>query len=690
MAGPLDDLLTEVGGRGLRPLQFGNYTLDRPASGTGPLDSLLTEVGGRREAQASAGPSSPRPITMEDLTRSFIGQGAMYGAGDEAEAAARTAYEKYAAGDSRPLDEIYDDELKTARGKVKGFQEEHPIASTVSELGGAIAPALLTRGRSAPGSITRATGRAATVGGAGGAAYGFNTGEGEQNRVTQALTGGAFGLATGAVFAPIVEGVKMAARPIATAFRSAFRPTDEAARRVAGSIRTDRVRGGQALTDEQIAQARANGQPITNLERGGESTRGLARAAADTSSEARDTLNRTINARIEEQGDRVTRKVRALVGSTDSSETRDALRQAARRENQPAYARAYAAGDYPLASDELNRLAGSQIISTAIRRVIQGRGRDRAIADGAGAFNPPFRITEDGRIERVAGIGHNSMPAYPNLQFWDYVKREADQLAKTHGDAADFHIVSQLRDEIDRLTTNPKTGISAYQQARRGAKAYFDADDALKAGENFINKSVDWREAQRAFNAMTPSEKKLFGEGFASALVKTVEKTRDRANVVNRIFGSKDARNRIRIALGPEKAKELEAFLRIEAGIDLARNAVQGNSKTARFFFEALGLGVGANVLSGDANITDPQGLIIGAMLAGGRRGIKRASGRANQAVNKRVAEMLTSDDPNVFMQGIRLVARTPKYMRRLRDIGAILGIGAGQQGAGLLGGEGE
>lgn len=47
---------------------------------------------------------------------------------------------------------------------------------------------------------------------------------------------------------------------------------------------------------------------------------------------------------------------------------------------------------------------------------------------------------------------------------------------------------------------------------------------------------------------MNPAEKQLFAEGFADSLIKTVEQTRDRANVVNSIFSSKDIRKRIRFA----------------------------------------------------------------------------------------------------------------------------------------------
>ncbi len=49
----------------------------------------------------------------------------------------------------------------------------------------------------------------------------------------------------------------------------------------------------------------------------------------------------------------------------------------------------------------------------------------------------------------------------------------------------------------------------------------------------------------------------------------------------------------IQIALGPQRATELESMLRVENVMNMARGAVQGNSTTARQLFE-MGLAGGA------------------------------------------------------------------------------------------------
>lgn len=180
---------------------------------------------------------------------------------------------------------------------------------------------------------------------------------------------------------------------------------------------------------QAIAGGVQRGQPVANIDLGGERTRSLARTAADLSPEARGALNQVIDDRFETQSDRIGGFLRSLVPGSDRGATREALQTEAQRLNRPAYANLYRQGDRPVVSDELNRLAGSQIISTAIKRVVEGRGRDRAIAQGFGAFNPPFRVTQDGRIEKLVNP-RTGVPGYPNIQFWDYVKREADSLAQ--------------------------------------------------------------------------------------------------------------------------------------------------------------------------------------------------------------------------------------------------------------------
>lgn len=593
-----------------------------------------------------------------------LGQGLTVGFGDEGEAFLR----------SQIYGTSYDDELAETRKKVKSFQELHPTEAASLELAGAALPILATGGGAAPATIGGAVGRGALTGAAYGGLYGFGTGEGLEDRAKGSATGAVVGGTVGAAAPLAVAGGTAAVRPAMRFVRGAYNPEAEAGRRVAQSIQRDQQAGGVALNPADDIY----GQPTTNIERGGETTRALARTAANASPEARATLDRTINTRFEGQGDRVTHFVRGLVGGTNAAATREGLQTAAQRANRPAYARAYQAGNRGIWSPELERLAGSPDVLGAMQAAAI-TGKSRAINEGFGAFNPGVRVTPDGRV--LFQRGPKGVPTYPNLQYWDYVKRELDGAANRASRAGDREAASRLRGQANLLRDELDRHVPAYAQARAGAAAYFGAQDALEAGENFLSRRVDWREAIRNVNNMNPAERQLFREGFTDSLIRKVEATRDRSNVVNQIFGSHDARTRMRIALGPQRTAELEAYLRVEAAMDLARTAVQGNSTTARQLVEMGIVGFGSNLLTGEPY--SARGLVVGLLYGAARRGGRAITSGVDARVAGRVADMLVSNDPAVYQQGIRIIARNPAAMRRLRDIGAIGGAGAAQQATG-------
>lgn len=87
----------------------------------------------------------------------------------------------------------YDAALAARREPQKQFEEQHPIASTVAELGGSVVPALAT------GNPSTMLGKIGLGGGLG-AAYGFGKSEGgAEQRAKGAALGGAFGAGTAGI-----------------------------------------------------------------------------------------------------------------------------------------------------------------------------------------------------------------------------------------------------------------------------------------------------------------------------------------------------------------------------------------------------------------------------------------------------------------------------------------------------------
>jgi hypothetical protein len=583
---------------------------------------------------------------------------------------------QYFGGDAEAK-KRYDEATARERGLNTAAEEQHPVASTVGGIGGALALPLGIGANAAtlPGRMAAGAG----VGAGLGAASGAGEGSGALDRTSRAITGagigGALGGAAPAAIEGVVRGARAMATPVANAVRGVRDVDSEAARRVVGALQRDQALDPQAarrLNPNEFAASVQSGGPANIMDLGGETTRALARSAANTSPEGRAVLNRGINDRFEGQTDRVTGWLRNAFHFPNADAQREALQQTARTVNRARYAQAYRDGDRAIISPELERLLGSPAVVQAVRRASTSGG-DRAITQGFGAFNPGVTIENDVvRFNR----GPTGAPTYPNLAFWDSTKRELDDAANAAARAGRNGEAGVLTDLARTLRGELDAQVPAYANARAGAAHFFGAQDALEAGQNFVARNMRTPDARRALSQMSPTERQLFQDGFVSRYIETLNQTGDRRSILNKIAESPAAREKLNVALGRERAEELEAGLRVEGIMDLARNAVQGNSTTARQLAE-LGLaggtytvGTGGNVLS-----PSPSALFNAALVYGAARG----KGVINERLSRRVAEMLASNDPQILLRGIRTVTRNQNLFNSLR---------AADRGLARLGGE--
>src|SRR5262249_16023687 len=172
---------------------------------------------------------------------------------------------------------------------------------------------------------------------------------------------------------------------------------------------------------------------------------------------------------------------------------------------------------------------------------------------------------------------------------------------------------------------------------------------------------MDNRAAQRALQQMSPQERRLFQDGFVSRYVDMLREIPNRRDVLNRIANSPAALERLHMALGPQRANQLEAMVRVGGGIDNAGGAVQGNSTTARQLME-LGLAGGAgSVLSGSNPLTDPSAALNAALVYGALRGGRGALAHVDERVARQVARLLTSNDPTALRNGMNLMGSHPR-----------------------------
>ena len=555
-------------------------------------------------------------------------------------------------------------------------EEEYPLTTLAGNVAGGLS---LPMGGAAQGATLPARmARSGTLGLGYGAAYGAGAGEDASSRLTGAAASGAIGGVLGGLAPAAIEGASGLAGLARDKFGRVLGPVigeggreAEAERRLALHLRRDyETQGGKfGLTPEEAAIAEQGHQPLAVVDLGGESTRALARSAANTSPMARQIMHDFFEPRFESQGVRAAEFLKTLVPTRgNAAETSEAIRRAGTNMNNQLYtaSRQEFANGIPWTT-ELAEVAMTPAVTDAMRaasRSIQNRV-------GSGASQPAI-VGADNRL---------------TLEAWDIVKRNLDGRIGEARNSGNKTLVNELMgvrralvNQLDQATINPETGISSYQVARGAAAEVFGALDAVEAGQKFVNKTMPIHEARRAVAKMSPEEQTAFAEGYVSELANKFHELGYRRSILVPYLNSPAALQRAEIALGPEGAKQLQTFFRVEAVMDRFRQAITGNSKTAQYLAElglASGSGLGYGATTGDFS---PTGLLTGALLFKGlKEGAKYSINKADNKIAIRVAEMLTSNDPEIFRKGILTLSQQPRLADNLRRAEAHLGPAAVQ-----------
>jgi hypothetical protein len=549
--------------------------------------------------------------------------------------------------------ERYQHALNIQEGKDKSFAEAHPIADAVAEIGGGVASTGVAAGTQTgakllglTGSLPQMIGRGAASGAVIDAADAAVRGE---NPLTAGGVGGAISAVSplaGRAFNAVVG------KPVANTIRGILNPSEEAERRVASSLDRDIRNGQQGLTAQQFSDAQQSGQPVKLMDIGGETTRALARSAANTSPEGRAELSRTIDQRFESQAPRLAEWLTHTFHFPNAEAQQEAIDKVARTVNRPNYAKAYSEGANLKFDESLEQISQAPVVQDAIRKAMVS-AKNEAAKMGFTPPKNPFQFDETGRLKLRTNPDGSKIE--PNLQFWDIVKRSLDKTGTP--EARDWARI--LREHLD-------TKVPSYGTARAGAARFFGAEDALEAGQNFVGASQRFGipQTRKALAKMSPEERQLFQDGYVSRLVQTIEQTGDRRTILNKIAQSPAAREELNVALGPQRATEVEARLRIEGIMDLARPAVQGNSTTARQLVE---LGLAGGVGGYESFNGDPQALMHAALVYGAARGHRVIDER----VAREVARLLVSDDVKQLQRGIRLISKNKNMLGAIRNADA-------------------
>lgn len=481
-----------------------------------------------------------------------------------------------------------------------------------------------------------------------------------------AAIGGSIGGAIPGVGAALKAGGSAVADRVGSVVRGAMNPTGEAGRRVARAMTTDRKVPGAVLSQADLAAAAKNGQPLMNADLGGETTRALARSAANQSPAARGQMERVVSDRFADQGSRVTRMISRLTGGkTDDLMMIDGLKDAAAAANKPAYNRAYSA---PRAQDMWDQRFAQLMQAPAVQKAARDattRGANRSAASGFPAVKNPF-VEQNGRF--MLRVNKDGSVAKPTLQFWDQVKRNLDGDIGVAQRAGDKTLAADLMALKSNLVNTLDSTVPEYKAARQGAAAFFGAEDAVDAGRMFAKSTRALPEFKRGILAMKPAEREAFETGFASELIDQARSAGDRTNVITRMFKSPEQRAKMEMAFGPARAREIEAFVRVETAMDAFRNAF-GNSTTARQLAEMGVIGGGAWLYTGDYK----SGITAAALTQGARYAGKKIDGN----VMTKMAEMLLSNDPALIAKAVHNATMSPQHMAAIDALTKIAGTSA-------------
>lgn len=439
-----------------------------------------------------------------------------------------------------------------------------------------------------------------------------------------------------------------------------FTPAEEGSRRLGRAIKAD-ARTADVATPIDEMVARETGVPLMNVDRGGEATRGAARAVANADPEFRNIVNKAANDRFSGQGQRFQNLVRRIVGGglDDDVNYIEGVKSAARTANKKAYD---AAGANPRSldmwDDDFARMMESDAMQVAARGA-EKAGSNRAVGEGIKPIQQPFEFTENGvTMKQSPGAPR------PTLAFWNQTKINLDKQINQAKRAGDTGTVSELMGVKKALTAKLDSMVPEYAAARKGAAAAFGAEDAVEAGQKFVTNPRDLVTAAKNFDKFSSAEKAGFRSGYASELIRKLRGTGENQNVVGNFFRNEANRDALKMVFGPEKARALEAYARVERLADGIRGAL-GNSTTVRQLVELGIVGGGTYAYTGDLT----KAGVAASVAAGGQRIRSRQQGIMMQQMGK----LLLSSDPADIAKAVKMAEESPSVMKALDSMGSNL-----------------
>ncbi len=517
----------------------------------------------RRLNLAQAGPPAMSALqTLDDVARS-IAQGVTFGFADEIAARVNPAINR-ALGLEAP--ETTEEALAQERARDAAIPSAIAIPGQIA---GAVGSTLLAAPAVAAGaaragltSLPKAV-QFGAVGASEGAVAGAGTAT-EGERLEGAALGAPLGAAVGATAPTVISGVT----GLINRVRGAVQPQFQAAADVSKALRRDETPLNVIESRlGNVQQDRPGTASIADV--GGENIRGIVERVAQAPGGGRAQIVPRLQGRQAQQAGRLASDLRSLTGTTRTAREAIIETMANRRQTaNPIYRGAFRQFNEDLGSPALEALTEAPLVGEAMRRA-RRTGQNRAIAEGLDDFDPNTQ----------------------NLQFWDQVKQELDDVGRqvagpvgqqraTRRAQDAQRLARRLRSELDTLTGGQQ---SPYSQARNlwsGDAAYLDA---IEQGRNIFRRNVSAEELAANFAQLSNAEQQAFREGAVSSIVARMGNDASKMGDMTKFLRSPEMRAKIATVMpSRELADAWTRRLDFEVNASELTGQALGNSATAR------------------------------------------------------------------------------------------------------------
>jgi hypothetical protein len=612
---------------------------------------------------------------VKGAARAFLGQGLGMGWGDEAEAFFR----------SRLGDEKYEDALQKIRQEYAQYSKEAPIASTVAEFGGGMAPALgmmflpgaqaagaAQAQRTTAGTLARLAGLGAATGAVSGAGSAV---EGDR------LSGGAAGATLGTAIGLGTPIALRSAKGAGSWLRDRLAPSEaviasRAGEKFSGAMKESNLTPQQI--EQMMARDRVMGVPSTvaNVDY---AMADLAEAVAQRTGKGTRKVEKTLTQQKAGSRERTYQQVAKGLKPGDYYADEAKLVQDLRSKAGTMYDEAYAWGDVddPRIVEALKNpqfqsfFAKARSIADTEAQAAKLRGEDPSRFALPEIYKPTGKFTE-------SGAEILELTKLPDVRTLDYIKRGIDASIESgfRGQGMSTAEASALRSLRKEFVNAIDENVPAYRAARQEYAGDMEVIDAMRAGLQDFGK-LDSEQVVKMVAGMGKAEKEAFRTGVARSLYGKVMDPSTNFNAASRIINSPETVSKLQPLFDdPAHFRLFQTALEREAQLFQQANKILGGSQTAKrgAMREALdeGPGVGEAVANAVTGGFWPSLTSMAARVA-------RSSTLTPQVADK-LSDMLMAKNPSEVAAVVKFLEQyekglAPKAVRSTAtERGAVMG----------------